>query len=198
VFFFFRETSMDTRPEQTPVDLVPHRREWAEMARVEAARLTCAIGPEIVVGIHHIGSTSIPGIHAKPTIDLMPLVTTLREFDMREAAVRTLGYEWRGEFGIPGRRFLTMMAANRASAFSMSTASRARYRTSIVISRSATICGRIPNAPEPMKRRSFVRAICSRTTHSPIRRRRDLGSSQRNARGLHGTASVKLSALRQP
>lgn len=100
---------MDTQPERTPVELVPHRREWAEMAQAEAARLKDAIGNDIIVDIHHIGSTSIPGIHAKPTIDLMPLVRTLAELDLREAAVRALGYEWHGEFGIPGRRFLTIM-----------------------------------------------------------------------------------------
>jgi len=100
---------MDTQPERTPVELVPHRGEWAEMARAEAARLRDAIGTDIIVDIHHIGSTAIPGIHAKPTIDLMPLVTSHRELDRREQALYALGYEWRGEFGISGRRFLTVM-----------------------------------------------------------------------------------------
>jgi GrpB-like predicted nucleotidyltransferase (UPF0157 family) len=100
---------MDTQPERTPVELVPHRPEWADMARAESVRLRDAIGTDIVVEIHHIGSTSIPGICTKPTIDLMPLVTTLAELDRREQSVRALGYEWLGEFGIPGRRFLTLM-----------------------------------------------------------------------------------------
>ena len=82
------------------------------MARAEAARLRAAIGGDVVVEIHHIGSTSIPGIHAKPTVDLMPLVTSLAALDTREAAVRSLGYEWRGEFGIPGRRFLSLVSGN--------------------------------------------------------------------------------------
>ena len=92
-----------------PVDLVPHRPEWALMAREEGARLRAAIGDDVVVEIHHIGSTSIPGICAKPTIDLMPLVTSLAALDAREAAVRALGYDWRGEFGIPGRRFVSLV-----------------------------------------------------------------------------------------
>jgi len=104
---------MDTAPERQPVELVPHRPEWAEMARAEAERLRKTIGESIVVEIHHIGSTAIPGIHAKPTIDLMPLVTSLSELDTRESAVCALGYEWRGEFGIPGRRFFTRMSADR-------------------------------------------------------------------------------------
>jgi len=104
---------MDTALERLPVELVPHCLEWAEMARAEATRLRNAIGVDIVTQIHHIGSTSIPGIHAKPTIDLMPLVTNLADIDAREAVVLALGYEWRGEFGIPGRRFLTRMSEDR-------------------------------------------------------------------------------------
>jgi len=101
---------MDTSSERMPVVLVPHRPEWAAMAAAEASRLRSAIGEDIVVAIHHIGSTSIPGICAKPTVDLMPLVTSLAALDAREKAVRALGYEWRGEFGIPGRRFVSLVA----------------------------------------------------------------------------------------
>ncbi len=104
---------MDTAPERLPVELVPHRPEWAAMARDEAKRLREAIGENILIEIHHIGSTAIPGIHAKPTVDLMPLVTNLSELDARKADVCALGYEWRGEFGISGRRFLTRMSDDR-------------------------------------------------------------------------------------
>ena len=101
---------MDTSSERMPVELVPHRQEWAAMAAAEASRLRSAIGEDIVLAIHHIGSTSIPGICTKPTVDLMPLVTSLAALDGREDAVRALGYEWRGEFGIPGRRFVSLVA----------------------------------------------------------------------------------------
>jgi GrpB-like predicted nucleotidyltransferase (UPF0157 family) len=103
---------MDTRSERTPVELVPHRAEWAATAAAEAARLRGAIGSDVVIEIHHIGSTAIPGICAKPTVDLMPLVTSLAALDTRETAVRALGYEWRGEFGIPGRRFLSLVSGD--------------------------------------------------------------------------------------
>ena len=100
---------MDTSIKRLPVELVPHRPEWAAAAMVEGERLRQAIGSEIVIEIHHIGSTAIPGIHAKSTIDLMPLVTSLEALDTREEAVRALGYEWRGEFGIAGRRFCSLV-----------------------------------------------------------------------------------------
>jgi len=101
---------MDTSSERMPVELVPHRPEWVAIAAAESARIRSVIGEDIVVAIHHIGSTSIPGIYAKPTVDLMPLVTSLVALDTREEAIRALGYEWRGEFGIPGRRFLSLVS----------------------------------------------------------------------------------------
>jgi GrpB-like predicted nucleotidyltransferase (UPF0157 family) len=100
---------MDLAPERFPVELVPHSPDWADIAAWESARLAAAMGGCAVV-IHHIGSTSIPGILAKPTIDLMPMVTSHAALEAREPVLRALGYDWRGEFGIPGRRFLTMLA----------------------------------------------------------------------------------------
>jgi GrpB-like predicted nucleotidyltransferase (UPF0157 family) len=90
-----------------PVELVDPRPEWAEKARAESQRLRTAIGDTLVV-VHHIGSTSIPGIKAKPTIDLLPIVASLDALDATKTAVKALGYEWLGEFGLPGRRFLRM------------------------------------------------------------------------------------------
>jgi GrpB-like predicted nucleotidyltransferase (UPF0157 family) len=86
------------------VELVPHNPEWAARAAAESARLAEAIG-ETLVRIEHVGSTSIPGIIAKPTIDLMPIVRSLHELDARQPQVEAFGYVWRDEFGIPGRRY---------------------------------------------------------------------------------------------
>ncbi len=90
--------------DRRKVELVPHDPTWAVQAAAEAERLSEAIG-ETLIRIEHVGSTSILGIVAKPTIDLMPIVRSLAELDTRQAAVEALGYVWRGEFGIPGRRY---------------------------------------------------------------------------------------------
>ena len=73
------------------------------MVRNETARLCEALGG-VLITVHHIGSTSIPGILAKPIIDLMPLVTTLTDLDERRSCLEALSYGWYGEFGIAGRR----------------------------------------------------------------------------------------------
>jgi len=83
--------------ERMSVELAPHSPDWAKRAVEESARLKEAVGGTLVV-VHHIGSTSIP-------IDLMPLVQDLAALDARESAVRALGYDWYGEFGLAGRRY---------------------------------------------------------------------------------------------
>lgn len=93
-------------PPPIQVELVPHDLSWARSAELEAERLHSAIGQAIVT-VHHIGSTAIQGIVAKPILDLMPVVTSLAELDQRQAATEALGYEWWGELGIEGRRYCT-------------------------------------------------------------------------------------------
>jgi len=66
-----------------------------------------AIGPALVT-VHHIGSTSVPGLAAKPILDLMPLVKDLAEFDRLRGHVEALGYSWHGELGISGRRYCAL------------------------------------------------------------------------------------------
>jgi GrpB-like predicted nucleotidyltransferase (UPF0157 family) len=62
----------------------------------------------VLVTVHHIGSTSVPGLAAKPIIDLMPLVTDLAGLDRDRGRIEALGYKWHGEFGIPERRYCTL------------------------------------------------------------------------------------------
>lgn len=94
-------------PAPIPVELVPHDPAWAEIAQFETARLTDSLGVNLLV-VHHIGSTAIPGIRAKPIVDLLPVVRDLATLDQAQAAVEALGYRWWGELGLPGRRYCTL------------------------------------------------------------------------------------------
>lgn len=96
--------------DQTAVELRPHDPAWIEAARREANRWAEALG-ENLIRVEHVGSTAIPGICAKPTIDLMPMVRDLGGIDAK--AIQELGYEWRGEFGLSGRRYCTLTDAGK-------------------------------------------------------------------------------------
>ena len=57
------------------------------------------------ISIYHIGSTSVPGLAAKPIIDIMAVVRSLEKVDDARGKFSELGYEYLGEFGIAGRRY---------------------------------------------------------------------------------------------
>ena len=86
------------------VRVVAHDPTWSVKAEQEAHRLQNTLG-DIVVAIHHIGSTAIPGIYAKPIIDILLEVDELEHLDQRVPAMEILGYESMGEYGIPERRY---------------------------------------------------------------------------------------------
>jgi len=54
-----------------PVVLAPHDPVWAKQFQEISDQLSVACGDKLVT-VHHIGSTSVPGLAAKPLIDMMP------------------------------------------------------------------------------------------------------------------------------
>lgn len=58
------------------------------------------------ISIYHIGSTSVPGLSAKPIIDIMVVVRSLAGVDAVAEKFSDIGYEYLGEFGMTGRRYL--------------------------------------------------------------------------------------------
>ena len=74
------------------------------MFEAEAQKIKDIFGDELV-DIHHIGSTSVPGLQAKPIIDIMPVVKDIDKIDSFNKQMEGLGYESMGEFGMKGRRY---------------------------------------------------------------------------------------------
>ena len=79
---------------------------WRKGFEAEAVRLPSVFG-ENLVEMHHIGSTAVPGLAAKPIIDILPVVRDINLVDALNDALAALGYTARGEFGLPGRRYFT-------------------------------------------------------------------------------------------
>jgi len=86
-------------------NIVPWSEEWASLFEKEA-KLLHNIFQDNVIDIHHIGSTSIKTIgYAKPIIDILMVVHDISSVDYLNPSMLELGYEAKGENGIPGRRF---------------------------------------------------------------------------------------------
>ena len=85
------------------IRIVPYDAAWPVQYEEERARIAEALA-ESAVAIEHIGSTAVPGLGAKPTLDLM---VGLRSMDDGERcqSLEAQGYEALGEFGIPGRLY---------------------------------------------------------------------------------------------
>jgi GrpB-like predicted nucleotidyltransferase (UPF0157 family) len=78
--------------------------EWEQLFNAERERLLgCLAG--YVLDIQHIGSTAVPGLPAKPIIDIGVAVANFEEAFRCVPLLETLGYIYRGEFGIPRRHY---------------------------------------------------------------------------------------------
>ncbi|MFS0782189.1 GrpB family protein [Bacillus sp. 1P06AnD] len=77
---------------------------WVQHFSEEAEKLNLVFGDEII-DIHHIGSTSVPGLKAKPIIDIMPVVKDINKVDTYNNMMQEIGYEAKGENGIVQRRY---------------------------------------------------------------------------------------------
>jgi GrpB-like predicted nucleotidyltransferase (UPF0157 family) len=85
-----------------PVTISPYDPRWPQAFARESARLRAALAG-VALGIEHIGSTAVPGLPAKPIVDVMVGVAS-RTDDDTVARLAPLGYEDCG--GAPGRRYL--------------------------------------------------------------------------------------------
>jgi GrpB-like predicted nucleotidyltransferase (UPF0157 family) len=98
------------------VIVVPHDPGWRRKFEVEAEIIGVALGLAVSF-IHHVGSTSIPGIYAKPVIDILVEASSYEAVDQKGNSLVAKGYEALGEFGLPGRRYFRKDSARGAREF---------------------------------------------------------------------------------
>jgi len=94
------------------VEVKAYSEAWKKIFNEEALRIQEIFGADIME-IHHFGSTSVTGLSAKPVIDMMPVVQDIRKVDDYNTAMVALGYEPKGENGLPGRRYFQKGGDNR-------------------------------------------------------------------------------------
>jgi GrpB-like predicted nucleotidyltransferase (UPF0157 family) len=86
------------------IEVVDYDPAWPSLFEAER-NLLCETLGDVVVEIYHIGSTAVPGLAAKPIIDINLVVTDLQVLDELTGKMASIGYVAKGEFGIPGRRY---------------------------------------------------------------------------------------------
>jgi len=94
------------------VRVVPYNPNWVNEYNKERQSLIKELG-DVVSSIHHIGSTSVKGLAAKPIIDILMECTSIEAIDKYSFVFKKLDYEVMGEYGIAGRRYYRKGGDNR-------------------------------------------------------------------------------------
>jgi GrpB-like predicted nucleotidyltransferase (UPF0157 family) len=88
------------------VTVVPYHHNWPELYAQEVARIApILVAHGVKLAFEHTGSTAVPGLAAKPILDLLAGRASEEHRASEIAALEAAGYTYRGESGIPGRDF---------------------------------------------------------------------------------------------
>jgi GrpB-like predicted nucleotidyltransferase (UPF0157 family) len=103
-----RAATEPLRLESKTARVVPYDDRWPVLFEVEAGRITGTVEraglPALV--LEHVGSTAIPGLAAKPILDIAAGRPPAIEPSVYIPAFESIGYVYRGDGGLPGREFL--------------------------------------------------------------------------------------------
>ncbi|WP_303963890.1 GrpB family protein [Succinatimonas hippei] len=87
------------------ITVVDHDPKWVLKFNDEKQKIDAILKSDCFA-VYHIGSTSVENLSAKPIIDILAVVRDLSLVDAKKSAFEEIGYEYLGEFGIKGRRYL--------------------------------------------------------------------------------------------
>ena len=97
------------------VEIVEYDPEWPRVLEREAEAILEECRP-CITEVHHIGSTSVSGLAAKPVLDMMPVAATPGDGAKAVPNMTMLGYLYRGENGLPGRFYFDRVVDGRTVA----------------------------------------------------------------------------------
>ena len=94
-------------PDVIPIEVVPYNPRWPTLFDTASGEIRAVIG-EFITGIEHIGSTAVPGLSAKPVIDILIGVRSLADAPLFLPPLAPLGYTYvpAHEDVFPERRYL--------------------------------------------------------------------------------------------
>ena len=93
-------------PETGPVIVIPYNARWPGLFEEEKGLILGQIGPQ-VLAIEHVGSTAVPGLASKPTLDILVGIRRLEDAKACVGPLADIGYEYVPEYEaeIPDRRY---------------------------------------------------------------------------------------------
>jgi GrpB-like predicted nucleotidyltransferase (UPF0157 family) len=98
-----------------PVQIAEYDPAWPALFERERGLIAGVLG-DLAAAIEHVGSTAVPGLGGKPVIDMMVAVRDVFDEGQRcVAPLEGLGYEYKGELGIPGRLYFRKLTQGRWS-----------------------------------------------------------------------------------
>jgi GrpB-like predicted nucleotidyltransferase (UPF0157 family) len=117
--------------ESGTVTVVPYESRWARLFEEAAAELRNALG-SLITDVHHVGSTAVPGLAAKPILDIL---VTIPDFERGRGLVPMLAelrYEYRPQEEIPDRHyFRRLRRSSRTHHLSLAEPESHHYRVTI-------------------------------------------------------------------
>ena len=90
--------------QQKKVKLLAYNTAWPRLYKREE-KLLLSVAREYILDIQHIGSTSVPGMKAKPIIDIVIGVKSLKDGKKCVGGLEKIGYEYKHDAGVKGRHF---------------------------------------------------------------------------------------------
>lgn len=86
------------------IEVVEYNQKWNSIYEEEKKKINLIL-KDILINIHHIGSTSVYGLMAKPIIDILVIADDINKVDYYNNEFKKIGYDAKGENGIEKRRF---------------------------------------------------------------------------------------------
>ena len=85
-----------------PIIIENYDPRWPEQFELLRSRVAAKLGA-LPASIDHVGSTAVPGLAAKPIIDIDVLLHSAADLPEAIRRLASLGYQHRGDLGVPGR-----------------------------------------------------------------------------------------------
>jgi GrpB-like predicted nucleotidyltransferase (UPF0157 family) len=89
-----KHTVGDLRPRSGPIEIFDYNPKWPDRFEFEASHIRGALGGS-ALQVEHVGSTSVPGLAAKPIIDIVLVVVDSTQEDRYAPALEAAAYKLR-------------------------------------------------------------------------------------------------------